>query len=148
MIAYRKSAAGQATDIRFVPDDYQAEPGEFLIDGDELPDARSLSDAAAVAADDKIAAALAIDAQRESALAAGVSFGGRLHHLDDRFTLELMGMILGLQLGVLVGVQRVRTMTNQIVELDAAALTQLAGACAARRRAIYEQSWAAKDALA
>lgn len=90
---------------------------------------------------------LTLDAQLEEQLGAGVAFNGHTWHLDDRFMLELVGMILGLQLGVLSGPQRVRTVENQILELDASGLTTVAAACGARRREIYEACWAAKDAL-
>lgn len=43
MIAYRKTA-GRAHDVRFVSDNYVAQPGETNIDADVLPSVESLSD--------------------------------------------------------------------------------------------------------
>jgi hypothetical protein len=48
MIAYRLTN-GIAHDIRFVPPDYQAEPGETVIFGTDLPSVESLSDGNALA---------------------------------------------------------------------------------------------------
>lgn len=42
MICYR-IVDGIAQDIRFVPEDYVAQPGEVLIEGDELPSPESLA---------------------------------------------------------------------------------------------------------
>ena len=42
MIAYKLQANGQATDIRFVSDDYIASVDEILIEGDTLPNPMTL----------------------------------------------------------------------------------------------------------
>jgi len=42
MIAYKKQVDGQATDLRFVQDDYVSEVGEIVIEGDVLPQIETL----------------------------------------------------------------------------------------------------------
>lgn len=90
------------------------------------------------------------DSEREAALGAagnGVLWQGKRYHIDDRFLMELLGMVMGAQIGVLAGPQRVRTKDNEDVLLEHAQLVQLAAAVGTRRREIHEATWAAKDAL-
>lgn len=88
-----------------------------------------------------------IDERREQALRGGVVWSGLRHHSDDRFLTELLGMLMGYQVGVYTGTQDIRTMDNTVVQLDAQQITALASAVGAHRKAVYAQSWAEKDAL-
>ena len=89
-----------------------------------------------------------IDAECDRRLVAGVTGpDGHKYHTDDRFLSELMALVLGYQAGVLTGIQAIRTMENQILQLDAAQLVSLAQLVGAHRQAAYADCWAAKDAL-
>lgn len=89
----------------------------------------------------------AINRQRDEQIVAGVALSGRQYHTDDRFLTELLGMILGYQAGVYTGTQDIRTRDNEIVAMGAAEIIALASAVGGHRRAVYAESWAAKDAL-
>lgn len=88
-----------------------------------------------------------IDSRREDGLVAGVSMGGSNFHSDDRFLVELLGMVMGYQTGVFNGTQSIRTRDNEIVQLNVQAITELAAIVGAHRKAVYATSWAEKDAL-
>lgn len=88
-----------------------------------------------------------IDRRREEGLVAGVVMGGEQFHCDDRFLVELLGMIMGYQAGIYSGTQSIRTRDNQIVQLDVAGITALAATVGEHRKAVYAASWAEKDAL-
>jgi len=66
MIAYKRTN-GRATDLRFVPEDYAPEAGEFMVPGDDLPPLDSLHDPAYALADAKARACAAIDSAAEAA---------------------------------------------------------------------------------
>lgn len=99
------------------------------------------------AAQVRAAAVETINATRDADLVAGVVVDGKRYHTDDRFLTELLGMLLGYQVGVYSGSQAIRTMDNQIEQLDLAQITALAASVGAHRKAVYSASWAAKDAL-
>jgi hypothetical protein len=99
------------------------------------------------AAQVRAAAVETINTSRDADLVAGVMVDGKRYHTDDRFLTELLGMLLGYQAGVYSGLQSIRTMDNQIEQLDQAQITALAAAVGAHRKAVYAASWAAKDAL-
>lgn len=88
-----------------------------------------------------------IEARRDAALAAGVEHDGTLYHADSTFLTEMLGRVMGYQVGVYVGPQPVRTKRNTIVMLDQVQHVALAAAVGAHRQAVYAQSWAEKDAL-
>lgn len=88
-----------------------------------------------------------IERRRDEGLVAGVTMGGEQFHSDDRFLVELIGMILGYQAGVYTGSQSIRTRDNQIVQLSVAQITELAATVGAHRKSVYAASWAEKDAL-
>lgn len=88
-----------------------------------------------------------IDRARDEGLVAGVEIEGVRYHSDDRFLVELMGMIMGYQVGIYTGSQSIRTRDNQIVQLNVQQITALAAAVGTHRKAVYATSWAAKDAL-
>lgn len=90
-----------------------------------------------------------INAQRDAELVAGVVVDGKRYHSDDRFLMELLGMVMGYQAGVtpLNEKQAIRTMDNEVVQLGPADITALAAAVGGHRKAVYAASWAAKDAL-
>jgi hypothetical protein len=67
MIVYERTAAGQACNLRFVPDSYAAQPGETVVPGDVLPPLESLHDPAFALADAKRKASAAIDQAAEAA---------------------------------------------------------------------------------
>jgi len=88
-----------------------------------------------------------IQRQLEADLASGVVHGGKKYHTDDRFVTELLGLIMSHQLGLATGKESIRTMDNEIVQLDVNELIALGSAVGARRKALYQSSWSAKDAL-
>lgn len=95
----------------------------------------------------RAAAVAVINETREVGLLAGVEVGGKRYHTDDRFLTELLGLVLGFQAGIYTGPQSIRTMDNQIVQLDVAQITALAAAVGEHRKTVYAATWAAKDAL-
>lgn len=156
-------AAGYFTDS-VEADECSIEPGVFLIPGGALdvpPPVIPLGQRAkwtgadwtfeplATSTPEELRAAqlLDIDQRREQALRGGVVWSGLRHHSDDRFLTELLGMLMGYQVGVYTGTQDIRTMDNTVVQLDAQQITALASAVGAHRKAVYAQSWAEKDAL-
>lgn len=90
---------------------------------------------------------VAIEAERDATIAAGVLHFGTLYHADDTFLTEMLGRIMGYQAGVYSGSLPVRTKENTIVLLDQAQHVALAAAVGAHRQAAYSKSWADKDAL-
>lgn len=91
--------------------------------------------------------ASAINSERDRQLDAGIEADGITYHTDNTFLLELLALVMGYQVGILSGTQAIRTMDNQIRQLSAPELLDLAAAVGARRKAIYAESWAAKDNL-
>lgn len=90
---------------------------------------------------------LAIDAERDRQLDAGIDVGGVIYHTDNTFLLELLALVMGYQIGILSGTQAIRTMDNSIRQLAETDIITLAAAVGERRKAIYAASWSAKDAL-
>jgi hypothetical protein len=88
-----------------------------------------------------------INAQRDADIIAGVTHDGHLWHCDDRFLIELLGMILGYQAGIFTGTQLVRTKENTIESLNLAQIMALASAVGDHRKSVYAASWAIKDEL-
>ncbi len=88
-----------------------------------------------------------IEARRDAALRAGVVLNGVRYHTDDTFITELLGLLMGYQVGIYTGTQAIRTMDNTIVPLDAPQITAVAAAVGEHRKTVYAQSWAEKDAL-
>jgi len=89
----------------------------------------------------------AINAARDHALRQGVDVGGVIYHIDDTFLVELLAMVLGYQLGLLSGTQPIRTLQDTTRQMSLAQITALAGAVIARRKALYQASWAQKDSI-
>jgi hypothetical protein len=125
--------AGQAAGKRIIPN----EDGYPILADPEPPTAAQV----------RAIAVETINTTRDADLVAGVVVDGKRYHTDDRFLTELLGMLLGYQAGVYSGLQAIRTMDNQIEQLDLTQITALAAAVGAHRKAVYAASWAAKDAL-
>jgi len=89
----------------------------------------------------------AIDAACDRALAAGVAHAGHVFHADDTFLTEVLGLVLGYQTGVLAGTQAIRTKANEVLQLDAAEILDLALVVGQYRQQCYAACWAAKDSL-
>ena len=89
----------------------------------------------------------ALNEQRDIDINAGVTFKGHLHHSSNDFLLELLGILFAYQLQVKTGLQKIRTLDNQIIEMEYDDLVLLAKSIGDYRENIYETSWAAKDAL-
>lgn len=91
----------------------------------------------------------AIEAERDGALLAGVSWDGKAWHLDQVFQAQVSGLVVAFEAGILPGNATVpiRTRANTVEQLDYTQLKQLAGAVLVRVQQIWAASWAAKDAL-
>lgn len=89
----------------------------------------------------------AINAACERALDAGVLIDGARYHTDNTFLIEILGLVLGYQAGVLSGTQTIRTMANENVQMNQEQIVALAAAVGEYRKAVYAECWAAKDAL-
>jgi len=88
-----------------------------------------------------------INSERDSAMIEGVLHNDKLWHCDDRFLIELIGMIMGYQAGIYTGTQLIRTKENTIETLTLPQIMALASAVGAHRKTVYANSWAVKDAL-
>lgn len=88
-----------------------------------------------------------IEQRRDEALRAGVVLNGARYHTDETFLTELLGLLMGYQVGIYSGTQDIRTMDNTIVQLTVQEITAVAAAVGVHRKAVYAQSWAEKDAL-
>lgn len=88
-----------------------------------------------------------IEEARDAQMAAGVTWNAILWHADDGFRADLTDMILGYQLGLLTGTQRIRAKDNTMHDLTQTQIVQLKFSVGMYRRAVYEASWNAKDAL-
>jgi hypothetical protein len=132
-----------------VPDDYVPNLDERVISGDALPDAKSLSDPAALALADKLATIEQIKRERDKALAGGLLWQGKEWHLDDTFQQHLTGLIAAFATGVLppTATVPIRTRANTIEQLTYDQLKALATAVLSRVQEIWAESWAKKDAL-
>lgn len=125
--------SGQASGMRIVAD----QSGHPVLDNPAPPTPEQ----------QRAATVAAINETREVDLLAGVEIDGKRYHTDDRFLTELLGLVLGFQAGLYTGAQAIRTMDNQIVQLNVTQITALAAAVGEHRKAVYAASWAAKDAL-
>lgn len=90
-----------------------------------------------------------IEAAREAALLAGVSWNGNSWHIDQVFQNHLTGLVAAFEAGILPANASVpiRTRANTVEQLTYTQLKQLAGTVLQRVQQIWAESWAAKDAL-
>ncbi len=90
-----------------------------------------------------------IDQERDRQLASGVVWNAKTYHVDETFQGHLTGLMVAYQTGILpAGMSRqIRTMNNEIVLLTQAEIVGLAAAVLSRVEQIFQESWAAKDAL-
>jgi len=90
-----------------------------------------------------------INAQRDAAFAAGLTFNDQLYHTDALFQSQLQAFVLAWQVGVLAPTATVaiRLKDNVTVQMTRGEVTALAAALMQFVQDTYAASWAAKDAL-
>ena len=85
---------------------------------------------------------------RDRELVAGYVHEGHRFHTNDGFIGELHLILKGYEEGLITGTSSVRTMTNEVLQKTGAEIKTLLLILGLHRQAIYQQSWAGKDALA
>lgn len=85
---------------------------------------------------------------RDRELIAGYTHNGHVFHSDDRFMAELQIILSGYERGFLTGTSAIRTRDNGTLQMTHAEVESLLFLIGLHRQAIYQQSWAGKDALA
>ena len=88
------------------------------------------------------------NAWRDRELVAGYSHNGHVFHSDDRFMAELQLILKGYERGHITGTSAIRTRDNGTLQMTHAEIEGLLLLIGLHRQAIYQQSWAGKDALA
>lgn len=91
----------------------------------------------------------AIDAARDTALAAGVTHDGKQWHIDPTFQSHITGLVAAFEAGIIPAQATVpiRTRSGTTETLNYTQIKALAGAVLARVQQVWAESWAAKDAL-
>ncbi len=91
----------------------------------------------------------AIDAERDTRLAAGVTWDGDLWHTDNAFQTQITAIISAFNNGILQTGATVpmRTKANTVRTLSLAQLKVLAGTVMQYVQGVYAWSWQQKDAL-
>jgi hypothetical protein len=95
------------------------------------------------------AARIAIDADRDTALAAGVEFGGVLYQSDAAFQAHITGIVGAINAGIIAenATIAVRTKAGAVQTLTTNQVKGLAGTLLVYVQGVFAQSWVAKDAL-
>lgn len=88
------------------------------------------------------------NAWRDRELVAGYPHNGHVFHSDDTFIGELQLILKGYERGHLTGTFAIRTRDNGTLQMTRAEIEGLLLLIGLHRQAIYQQSWAGKDALA
>ena len=88
------------------------------------------------------------NAWRDRELVAGYVHEGHRFHTNDGFMSELHLLLKGHEEGLLTGTSSIRTMANEVLQKTGAEIKTLLLILGLHRQAIYQQSWAGKDALA
>ena len=88
------------------------------------------------------------NAWRDRELIAGYTHNGHVFHSDDRFMAELQLILKGYERGHLTGTSAIRTRDNVVLQMTHSEIEGLLLLIGLHRQAIYQQSWAGKDALA
>lgn len=90
-----------------------------------------------------------IDAQRDAALAVGVTFNGAVYHSDALFQSQLQAFLLAWVAGILspTATVAIRRKDNTTVQMNQAEVVALSAAVMQYVQSVYAASWAAKDNL-